>query len=131
MLFFSATILLNARIKKANTGGLPTRTQFQQILRDTPRSLFKKLIVISTQLLLQGLHSMSLAKLVPDSLKPQECKRLRLQEPLTVPYVPEKDEVQEEVSKMKNLKIKTLIKKDTIPPSTFPCGTITGPRKLF
>ena len=56
---------------------------------------------------------MSLGKSVPDSLKPQECKRLRLCEPPPIPYVPEKDEVQEEVSKMKNLQIKTSIKKDT------------------
>jgi hypothetical protein len=56
---------------------------------------------------------MSLAKLVPDGLRPQECKRLHLREPPPVLYVPEKDEVQEEVSKMKNLQIKTSIKKDT------------------
>jgi hypothetical protein len=56
---------------------------------------------------------MSLAKSVPDGLKPQECKRLRLREPPPVTYMPEKDEVQEEVSKMKNLQIKTSIKKDT------------------
>ena len=51
-------------------------------------------------LLLQGLYSMSLAKLVPDGLKPWKCKRLHLREPLPVPYVPVKGEVQEEVSKM-------------------------------
>jgi hypothetical protein len=56
---------------------------------------------------------MSLAKLVLDGLKPKECKRLCLQEPLPVPYVPKKDEVQQEVSKMKNLQIKTSIDKDT------------------
>jgi hypothetical protein len=56
---------------------------------------------------------MSLAKLVPDSLKPQECKRSCLQEPPPVPYVLEKDEIQEEVSKIKNLQIKTSVEKDT------------------
>jgi hypothetical protein len=56
---------------------------------------------------------MSLAKLVLDSLKPPECKRLRLSEPPPVAYVPKKDEVQEEVFKMKNLQIKTSIKKNT------------------
>jgi hypothetical protein len=56
---------------------------------------------------------MSLAKSVPDGLKPQECKRSRLHESPPVPYVPKKDEIQEEVSKMKNLQIKTFIKKDT------------------
>jgi hypothetical protein len=56
---------------------------------------------------------MSLAKLVPDGLKPQECKRLCLHEPLPVSYVPKKDEVQEEVSKIKNLQKKKSLKKDT------------------
>ncbi len=56
---------------------------------------------------------MSLVKLVPNGLKPQTCKRLRLHEPPPVPYVPMKDEVQEEVSKMMNLQIKMSIKKDT------------------
>jgi hypothetical protein len=56
---------------------------------------------------------MSLTKLVTDSLKPQECKRLCLREPRPIPYVPEKDKVQEEVSKMKNLQLKTSIDKDT------------------
>jgi hypothetical protein len=56
---------------------------------------------------------MSLAKSVPDGLKPQECKRLCLHEPPPVPYVPVKDEVQEEVSKMRNLQIKTSLEKDT------------------
>jgi hypothetical protein len=56
---------------------------------------------------------MSLAKLVPAGLKPQECTRLHPREPPPVPYMPEKDEVQEEVSRMKNLQIKTSIKKDT------------------
>ncbi len=55
---------------------------------------------------------MSLAKSVPDGLKPQEYKRLRLREPPPVSYAPMKDEVQEEVSKMRNLQIKMSIKKD-------------------
>ncbi len=74
-------------------------------------SSLKKLIV-STPLLLQGLHTMSLAKSVPDDLKPQECKRLCLREPPPIPYVPVKDEVQEEVSKMRNLQLKTSLEKD-------------------
>jgi hypothetical protein len=56
---------------------------------------------------------MSLAKSVPDGLKPQKCKRLHIPEPPPVPYVPIKDEVQKEVFKMQNLQIKTLLKKDT------------------
>jgi hypothetical protein len=56
---------------------------------------------------------MSLLKSVPEGLKPRECKRTKLREPSPVPYVPTKDEVQEEVAKLRNLEIKTTIKKDT------------------
>jgi hypothetical protein len=56
---------------------------------------------------------MSLLNSIPEGLKPQECERTKLREPPTVPYVPTKDEVQEEVAKLRNLKIKTTIKKDT------------------
>jgi hypothetical protein len=56
---------------------------------------------------------MCLLKSVPEGLKPQECKRTKLREPPPVPYIPTKDEVQEEVSRLRNLQIKTTIKKDT------------------
>jgi hypothetical protein len=56
---------------------------------------------------------MSLLKSVPEGLKPQECKRTKLREPPPVPYIPTKDEVQEEVARLRNFKIKTTIKKDT------------------
>jgi hypothetical protein len=56
---------------------------------------------------------MSLAKSVPDGLSPQEFERTKLREPPPVPYVPTKDEVQEEVAKLRNLEIKTTIEKDT------------------
>jgi hypothetical protein len=72
---------------------------------------------------------MSLAKSVPDGLKPQECKRLRLREPPPAPYVPEKDEVQEEVSNMKNLQIKMSIKKDTT--LNFPVWYDNGTKEAF
>jgi hypothetical protein len=42
---------------------------------------------------------MSLTKSVPDRLMPQECKRTKLREPPPVPYVPDNDEIQEEVAK--------------------------------
>jgi hypothetical protein len=77
-----------------------------------PHSPFKKLI-ISTPNLLQGLPTMSLAKSVPEGLNPQECKRTKLSKPLPVPYIPKKDKVQEEVAKLQNLQIKTLLEKDT------------------
>jgi hypothetical protein len=52
-------------------------------------------------------------KSVPEGLKLRECERTKLCEPPPVPYVPTKDEVQEEVAKLRNLEIKTTIKKDT------------------
>jgi hypothetical protein len=52
---------------------------------------------------------MSLLKSVPEGLKSQECERTKLHEPPPVPYVPTKDEVQEEVAKLRNLEIKTTI----------------------
>jgi hypothetical protein len=56
---------------------------------------------------------MSLLKSVPDGLKPREYERTKLCEPPPVSYVPTKDEVQEEVAKLRNLEIKTTIEKDT------------------
>ncbi len=56
---------------------------------------------------------MSLLKTVPEGLKPQECKRIKLCEPPPVPYVPTKDEVQDEITRMRSLEIKMTIEKDT------------------
>jgi hypothetical protein len=72
---------------------------------------------------------MSILKSVPEGLKPQECKRIKLREPPPVPYVPTKDEVQDEVAKLRNLEIKTTIEKDTT--LNFRCGMKTGPAKPF
>ena len=55
---------------------------------------------------------MSLLKSVPEGLKPRKCKCVKLCEPPPVPYVPTKDKVQDEVVKLRDLKIKTTIKKD-------------------
>ncbi len=56
---------------------------------------------------------MSLAKSVLKGLNPQECKQTKLLEPPPVPYIPKKDKVQEEVPKLCNLQIKTLLEKNT------------------
>jgi hypothetical protein len=56
---------------------------------------------------------MSLAKSVPNGLKPCKCKRTKLREPPPVPYIPENDKVQEEVPKLRNFQIKTSLEKDT------------------
>ena len=55
---------------------------------------------------------MSLLKAVPNGLRNRECKRTDLHECPPVPYVPEKDEVQEVVSSMKGLQLKTSIGED-------------------
>jgi hypothetical protein len=55
---------------------------------------------------------MSLLKSVPEGLKPRKCEHVKLREPPPVPYVPTKDKVQDEVAKLRNLKIKTMIEKD-------------------
>jgi hypothetical protein len=68
-------------------------------------------------------------KSVPEGLKPQECKRTKLREPLPVPYVPTKDEVQEEVAKLRNLEIKNTIEKDTT--LNFPVWHENGMREAF
>jgi hypothetical protein len=39
-------------------------------------------------------------KMVPEGLKPQECKQIKLCELPPVPYMPVKDEVKDDVAKM-------------------------------
>jgi hypothetical protein len=73
------------------------RTKCQQFTSDTPCSSFKKLIV-STPRLLQNLHTMSLAKAVPDGLKDHKCTKIASCERPPIPYVLQKDCVQEMVS---------------------------------
>ncbi len=72
---------------------------------------------------------MSLLKSVPEGLKPQECEHTKLREPPPVPYVPTKDEVQEEVAKLRNLEIKTTIEKDST--LNFPVWHKNGTREAF
>ncbi len=70
-----------------------------------------------------------MSKMVPDGLKPQECERIKLCKPPPVPYMPEKDKVQDEVSKMRNMEIKTQIKKDIT--LNFPVWQENGTREAF
>jgi hypothetical protein len=72
---------------------------------------------------------MSLAKSVPEGLNPRESKQTKLREPPPVPYIPEKDKVQEEVAKLQNLQIKTLLEKDTV--LDFPVWHKNGTREAF
>jgi hypothetical protein len=72
---------------------------------------------------------MSLAKSVPERLKPQECKRMKLREPPPIPYIPDKDKVQEEVARLRNLQIKTSLEKDTT--LNFPVWHKNGIQEAF
>jgi hypothetical protein len=56
---------------------------------------------------------MSLSKSVPEGLNTRECERTKLREPPLVPYISEKDKVQKDVSKLRQLQIKTSLEKDT------------------
>ena len=79
---------------------------------DAPCFSFKKLIV-STPRLLHNLHTMSLAKAAPGGLKDHKCKKMALHIRPPIPYVPEKDSVQETVSSFKDNHLKMLINKGT------------------
>jgi hypothetical protein len=72
---------------------------------------------------------MSLAKYAPKGLNPQECKQTKLCESPPVPYIPKKDKVQEEVAKLHQLQIKTLLEKDTT--LNFPVWQENGTREAF
>jgi len=56
---------------------------------------------------------MSLAKATSNGLKDRECEKMTLCERPPIPYVPEKDSVQEMVSSFKEAHLKTLIKEST------------------
>ncbi len=72
---------------------------------------------------------MSLTKSVPKGLNPRECKRTKLREPPPVPYIPEKDKVQEDVANLQKLQIKTSLEKNTT--LNFLVWHKTGTREAF
>jgi hypothetical protein len=111
LLFFFPTVCSMQETEKNPTDELLTKMKFQHFLNKAPHSSFK-IFFILTLSLLQGLHTMSLMKSVLEGLKRQECKCTQLHEPPPIPYIPEKDEVQGEVAKLRNLQIKTSIEKD-------------------
>jgi hypothetical protein len=114
--------------RKISTDELRMRTAFQQFINKTPHPTFKKLIV-SMPALLRGLGTMSLSKSVPEVLNPRKCKQTKLRKPPPVPYIPEKDKVQEEVAKLCQLQIKTSLEKDTT--LNFPLWQENGTREAF
>jgi hypothetical protein len=110
--FFPMSRLKQER-RKISINELPTRkSNFLQFVTQALCLNFKKLIVTSPTLL-RGLHQMSILKMVPEGLKPQECEQIKLRKPPLVPYVPLKNEVQDEVARVQSLEIKRSIKKDT------------------
>jgi hypothetical protein len=56
---------------------------------------------------------MSMLKTVPEGLKARECEQIKFRKPPPVPYVPVKDEVQDEVARKRSMEIKTTLEKDT------------------
>ncbi len=78
------------------------KNNFPSVCQQPPMCLSFKKLIMSTPRLLQGLHMMSLVKVVPDGIKDKKCKRSTLQEIAPVPYVPEKDPIQEMVPALKS-----------------------------
>jgi hypothetical protein len=70
------------------------------------------------------LHNLS-----PIDLQSRECERTKLREPPPVPYIPKKDKVQEEVARLRKLKIKTLLEKDRT--LNFPVWHKNGTQEAF
>ncbi len=88
----------------------PTRTKFQLFTSDPPCSYFKKLVV-SIPRLLRNLHTMSLAKALPDGLKDDECKKIALHKRPPILNFSKKDCVQEMVLSFKDNHLKIQIGK--------------------
>jgi hypothetical protein len=72
---------------------------------------------------------MSLAKSIPDRLKPRKCERTKLRDPPPIPYIPKKNKIQEGVARLRNLQIKTLLEKDTT--LNFPVWHKNGTKEAF
>jgi hypothetical protein len=72
---------------------------------------------------------MSMLKTVPDGLKAKEWVQIKLRKLPPVPYVPVKDEVQDEVARIGSMEIKTTLEKDTT--LNFAVWQETGTCKAF
>jgi hypothetical protein len=122
------SILTLHQVKICTNKLLTRKKNFLQFVTQKLLSKFKELIVMSPTLL-TGLHTMSMTKTAPDGLKARECERIKLHEPPPVPYVPIKEEVQEEVARMCNMEIKMTLEKDTT--LNFPVWQENGTHKSF
>ncbi len=90
--FFSTSRLKQERRKISTDELLTRRGNFLRFLNQAPHLSFKKLIVTSP-MLLRGLHQMSMLKTVPKGLKLQECEQIKLRKLPPVPYVPRKQRI--------------------------------------
>jgi hypothetical protein len=127
-IFFPTSVLTLHQVKIRTDELLTWKKNFLRFVTQKPLSKFKELIVTSPTLL-RGLHTMRMTKTVPDGLKARECKQIKLREPPPVPYMPVRDEVQDEVARMCNMEIKTTIEKDTT--LNFPVWQENGTRERF
>ncbi len=64
-----------------------------------------------------------------EGLNPRKCKWTKLCKPPLVPYIPEKDKVQEEVASLRQLQIKTSLEKNTT--LNFPVWQENGTSEAF
>ncbi len=118
------------RQKDKNSYQQTTHKEFRfPPIRDTSTALKIQASYFDKPFVITSLRKMSMSKMVPNGLKPRECERVKLRKPPPVPYVPEKDEVQDEVSKIRNMEIKTHIEKDTM--LNFPVWQENGTHKDF
>jgi hypothetical protein len=85
-------------------------TKHHIALSRCPKELFKALFVGSP--LGTAFRDTKIRKAVPDGLKPQECEQRsgRVKQP--IPYIPEKDELQEAVDRTASIKLTLLTKVD-------------------
>jgi hypothetical protein len=126
--FFSYKLRVTRNQEKISTDELRMRTAFQRFINEMPRSTFKKLIV-STPGLIQGLHTMSLSKSVPEGLNPRECERTKFRKPLPVPFIPRKTRSRKKSPSYASYKSRLLWRRT--PLSTFQCGRRMGPVRPF
>jgi hypothetical protein len=71
--------------------------------RCAPKSFYKAFFV-GTPLGI-ALRNIKMSKAVPDGLKPQECEQGNSRVKPPIPYIPEKDELQEAVESMASIKL--------------------------
>jgi len=88
---------------------------------EAPKSFFNALFIETP--LGTALKRMTLSKAVPDGLKPQECKQGSGHAKLPIPYIPEKDELQEAVEATANTIKLTLPDKVELRVSVWSHGT--------